>query len=119
ASFVVRLLIVAQRHLLWRVRDKLILSYIFIGFTPVLLIAAFFLLCGFLLFYNFSTYMVQSRLKALGDGARFLARSPVQDIESRGDRTVADVLSRRQAAAAGEYAGISLAVVPADRTCAG
>jgi phosphoserine phosphatase RsbU/P len=119
ASIVVRLAIVAQRRLLWRVRDKLILSYIFIGFTPVLLIAAFFLLCGFLLFYNFSSYMVQSRLKALGDEARFLARSTVQDIESRGDRTVADVLSRRQAAAAGEYAGISLAVVPADRTCAG
>ena len=118
ASFVVRLLIVAQRHLLWRVRDKLILSYIFIGFTPVLLIATFFLLCGFLLFYNFSSYMVQSRLKALGDEARFLARSTVQEIQGRGERDVPDIVGRRQAGAAGEFAGVSFAVVPMDRACA-
>ena len=118
ASFVVRLLIVAQRRLLWRVRDKLILSYIFIGFTPVLLIAAFFLLCGFLLFYNFSSYMVQSRLKALGDEARFLARSAVQEIEARGQPALADIVGRRQGGAAGEFAGVSFAVVPVDRACA-
>ncbi|MEP7304518.1 MAG: PP2C family protein-serine/threonine phosphatase [Acidobacteriota bacterium] len=118
ASFVVRLLIVARRHLLWRVRDKLILSYIFIGFTPVLLIAAFFLLCGFLLFYNFSSYMVQNRLKALGDEARFLARSTVQEIQSGDERDLADLVGRRQLGAAGEFAGVSIAVVPVDRACA-
>ncbi len=118
ASFVVRLLIVAQRHLLWRVRDKLILSYIFIGFTPVLLIASFFLLCGFLLFYNFSSYMVQNRLKALGDEARFLARSTVQEIQGRSEREVREIVGRRQGGAAGEFAGVSFAVVPMDRACA-
>jgi sigma-B regulation protein RsbU (phosphoserine phosphatase) len=118
ASFVVRLLIVAQRRLLWRVRDKLILSYIFIGFTPVLLIASFFLLCGFLLFYNFSSYMVQSRLKALGDEARFLARSAVQEIEVRGQPDLAGIVGRRQGGAAGEFAGVSFAVVPVERACA-
>ncbi len=54
AYFVFRLLVLAKRRLLWRVRRKLILSYIFIGFVPALLIVAFFLLCGFLLFYNFT-----------------------------------------------------------------
>ena len=39
----------ARRRLLWRVRRKLIISYIFIGFIPALLIIAFFLLGGFLL----------------------------------------------------------------------
>src|SRR5439155_977785 len=53
AYFVVRLLVVAKRRLLWRVRRKLILSYIFVGFIPVILIASFFLLSGFLLFYSF------------------------------------------------------------------
>ena len=71
--FVFRLLVTAKRRLLWRVRRKLILSYIFIGFIPALLIVAFFLLCGFLLFYNFSSYLVQSRLRALADESRFLA----------------------------------------------
>ena len=60
-----RLIVLAKRRLLWRVRRKLILSYIFIGFVPALLLVAFSLLCGFLLFYNFSSYLVQSRLRAL------------------------------------------------------
>ena len=50
AYFVFRLLVLAKRRLLWRVRRKLILSYVFIGFVPALLIVAFFLLCGFLMF---------------------------------------------------------------------
>src|SRR5512144_1880141 len=48
--FIVRLARVARRRLLWRVRRKLILSYIFIGLVPALLIIAFFLLGGFILF---------------------------------------------------------------------
>src|SRR6185436_21030840 len=72
--FVFKFLVTAKRRLLWRVRRKLILSYIFIGFIPALLIVAFFLLCGFLLFYNFSTHLVQSRLLALADESRFLAQ---------------------------------------------
>ncbi len=35
-----------RRRLLWRVRRKLILSYVFIGFVPVLLVAAFFAVAG-------------------------------------------------------------------------
>src|SRR5262245_50278421 len=52
AYFIYQLIVLAKRHLLWRVRRKLILSYVFIGFVPALLIVAFFLLSGFLLFYN-------------------------------------------------------------------
>src|SRR6476469_9781881 len=48
AIFGVRLLVLAKRRLLWRVRRKLILSYVFIGFVPALLLVAFALLCGFL-----------------------------------------------------------------------
>ena len=75
AYFVVRLFIATKRRLLWRVRRKLILSYIFVGFIPAILIVAFFLLVGFLLFNNLSSYLVQTRLRALGDEARFLAQS--------------------------------------------
>src|SRR5262245_18106967 len=39
-----RLVVVAKRHLLWRVRRKLILSYIFVGLVPGLLIIVFFLI---------------------------------------------------------------------------
>ncbi|MEO8258591.1 MAG: SpoIIE family protein phosphatase [Acidobacteriota bacterium] len=116
--FVFRLMVAAKRRLLWRVRRKLILSYIFIGFIPALLIVAFFLLSGFLLFYNFSSYLVQSRLRALADESRFLAQSLAREIQYAGGRDVAGIIGRRQAAEAGELAGLSIAVVPMSRACA-
>src|SRR5688572_6064862 len=42
--FVSRLFVLLRRRLLWRVRRKLILSFIFIGVVPGLLIISFFLL---------------------------------------------------------------------------
>ena len=53
-----QLFVDAKRQLLWRVRRKLSLSYIFIGFVPALLIITFFLLCGLLLVYNFSAHKI-------------------------------------------------------------
>ena len=38
AYFVYQLVVLAKRHLLWRVRRKLILSYVFVGFVPAALI---------------------------------------------------------------------------------
>ena len=35
------LIVLGKRHLLWRVRRKLILSYVFIGFIPAVLIVGF------------------------------------------------------------------------------
>jgi phosphoserine phosphatase RsbU/P len=115
--FTFRLLVLAKRRLLWRVRRKLILSYIFIGFVPALLLVAFSLLCGFLLFYNFSSYLVQSRLRALSEQARFRAQSTALEIQRGGGRDVAGVIARRQASAASEYPDASIAVVPVARAC--
>jgi sigma-B regulation protein RsbU (phosphoserine phosphatase) len=117
--FAARLIVLAKRRLLWRVRRKLILSYVFIGFVPALLLVAFSLLCGFLLFYNFSSYLVQSRLRALGEQARFIAQSTALEIQRGGGRDVANVLARRQANAVGQYPDMSIAVVPIDRACGG
>ena len=115
--FLFRLLVLAKRRLLWRVRRKLILSYIFIGFVPAILIVGFFLLCGFLLFYNFSSYLVQSRLRALSDRARAIAQSTVIEIQRAGGRDVAGILARRESNVP-EGAGMSLAVVPVRQPCA-
>src|SRR5581483_10474828 len=119
AYFLFRLGVLTQRRLLWRVRRKLILSYIFVGFVPALLIVAFFLLCGFLLFYNFSSYLVQSRLRAMAEQARSVAQNTVLDIQRAGGRDVAAIVERRQAAAAEQFPDLSIAVVPATRACAG
>ena len=64
-----------RRRLLWRVRRKLTISYIFIGVVPAFLIIAFFLLCGVLLFFNVGGYMVRTRAASLVEDARSLARS--------------------------------------------
>jgi hypothetical protein len=117
AYFVFQLLIVAKRRLLWRVRRKLILSYFFVGFIPVLLIVSFFLLCGLLLFFNVSSYLVQSRLRAMEDRARFMAVNTALDIQRTGGHDVTGLLARRQAAAAHEFPDASFAVVPVARSC--
>src|SRR5947207_3990781 len=96
AYFLVQLVLLARRRLLWRVRRKLILSYIFVGFIPAILIVVFFLLGGFLLFYNISSYLVQSRLRAVGDEERFLARSTALEIQRSGGRDVPGILAARQ-----------------------
>ncbi len=121
--FSFRLLIVAKRRLLWRVRRTLILSYIFIGFVPALLLVAFSLLCGFLLFYNFSSYLVQARLRAMSEQARFLAQSTALEIQRGSGRDVAVILARRranalaQASVFSESPDMSIAIVPTDRDC--
>src|SRR5262245_57930523 len=117
--FLFRLTVLAKRRLLWRVRRKLILSYIFVGFVPAILLAAFALCCGFLLFYNLSSYLVQARLKALGDQARYFAQTTALDIERAGARDAQEILARQQTRQAVLYPGISLAVVPVTRVCPG
>ena len=119
AYFTFRLIVLAKRRLLWRVRRKLILSYVFIGFVPALLLVAFALLCGFLLFYSFSSYLVQSRLRALSEQSRFMAQSAALEIQRAGGRDVAGILELRQANAAKEYPEVSMAVVPVNRACGG
>ena len=65
----------AKRQLLWRVRRKLILSYIFVGLVPALLVIVFFALCGVLLFRASARTVVQTRLRSVTEQAQFLARS--------------------------------------------
>jgi sigma-B regulation protein RsbU (phosphoserine phosphatase) len=117
--FLIRGLSVARRHLLWRVRRKLIISYIFIGFVPALLIAAFFLLSGVLLFYNFSSYLLQERLQNVADRARWIAQTAASDIERSAGRDIDGILERRQAAAVHDFSAASFAAVPVDRECGG
>ena len=116
--FLVRLSVLAKRRLLWRVRRKLILSYIFIGFVPALLIVAFFLLCGFLLFNSFSSYLVQSRFHALAEQARFAAGGTAFDVQRSVGRDVAETLARRVAGLEPQFPGVSVAAVPVSRACA-
>jgi phosphoserine phosphatase RsbU/P len=118
--FIGRLIGLARRRLLWRVRRKLILSYIFVGLVPALLIVVFCLLCGFLLFGTLSQYMIETRLQSAIEQAQFLARTTAIEL---GRITSADeaqsYLQRKQALLATRYPEASLAIVPMGRTCPG
>lgn len=115
-----RLFVVVKRRMLWRVRRKLTLSYIFIGLVPAALIILFFLLCGLLLFFNISSYLVQSRLAALGDQTRFLADTAVLELQRpQGGAALAETLQRRQAGASSKYPQASYALALVRRTCDG
>jgi len=54
----------AKAKLLWRVRNRLIVTYVFIGVIPVLLLAALALGCFYLFAGQFATYIVTSGLNA-------------------------------------------------------
>jgi sigma-B regulation protein RsbU (phosphoserine phosphatase) len=116
--FLARGLTVARRRLLWRVRRKLIISYVFIGFIPALLLVAFALLGALLLFSNFSSYLVQARLTALADRAESIAKTTALEIQRAGSRDLPGIVQQREAAAAREFDGASVAVVRMTRPCA-
>ncbi len=110
--FVWRLFVLTKRRLLWAVRRKLILSYIFIGVVPSLLIVIFFLLGAIVIFMNVSAYLFKDGYdKALNDlslatngSASELARSPESETQS---------LSRIQRNLSARYREIAFAYVPA------
>ena len=117
--FAARLIGLARRRLLWRVRRKLILSFIFVGLVPALLIIVFFALCGMLLFSSISSYVVETRLRGLAEQAQFIAQTTAIELSrSPGRLDLADRLERKQATLETRFPEASLALVPVSRTCA-
>jgi sigma-B regulation protein RsbU (phosphoserine phosphatase) len=108
-----------KRRLLWRVRRKLILSYMFVGVVPVFLVITFFLLVGLFLFFNISSYLVKTRIQQLTQQAGFLAGMAAVELQRSATADMArDTLERRQTSAATRYPFLSITVVPsAGLTC--
>ncbi len=106
------LIVVRQRRaFLWRVRRKLILSYVFLGFVPVVLIGLFVLAGGFILHANVSGYLFRDGLDDIIEDVRVLAAASATEIGSALPLSDA-VLSRKYAMVATQYRSLSLAVVP-------
>src|SRR5205823_1885250 len=112
AIAIYQLTLLVRAGLLWRVRRKLILSYILVGAVPFLLLVAFSLLGFLLVFFDISSYLVRSRLTSLTDQANTLARTTQIEVERTPFEGRQDVLSRRQSVLETRYPGISLAMVP-------
>ena len=86
-----------QRRLLWRVRRRLILSYILIGLIPVLLVGVFFLLAGFLILLSASSYLVELSLDDLVDEVRIAANGVVAELQTTQSVSRLDLERHRRA----------------------
>jgi phosphoserine phosphatase RsbU/P len=109
----VRVIARARRRLLWRVRRKLILSYIFIGVVPALLIVSFFVVSGLFVFLNVGSYLVQNGITNVTSEAVYLARMTALEIQrGPGPQAAGPILAQRELSLASRYPGASIALVP-------
>jgi sigma-B regulation protein RsbU (phosphoserine phosphatase) len=108
----VRLLVLAKRRLLWRVRRRLVLSYVLIGVVPVLLVLIFFLFAGMLMFIHISAYLFKRGIDDVVDEAVVIAQTAAVELRRAPATGARDVLERRRANSQARYREISLALVP-------
>src|SRR3954468_15115007 len=111
--FAWRLFTQIKRRLLWRVRRKLILSYIFIGVIPSLLILVFFLFAGSLLFMNLSAYLFKDGYDGIIENARISAQAAATEI-SRDPSTIGETIQRVHRIRVSSYPDISVAYLAPD-----
>ncbi len=103
---------IARRRLLWRVRRKLVLSYVFIGVVPVILLVAFFLFAGVLMSLHVSAFLFKRGFDDLVDEATAIAQTAAVEVQ-RGRLSQADeVLARKVANTSSRYPGVSIALLP-------
>src|SRR5512134_3115440 len=75
-----RLAVLTKRRLLWRVRRRLILSYVFFGVVPALLIVGLFVLGLWPVSMSVSAYLFRDGYDDVVEDARLVARSAGIDI---------------------------------------
>ena len=100
-----------RRALLWRVRRKLILSYVFFGVVPVLLVVAFVLAGGVLVYVTVVSYVFQEGFADLVDDVRQSAETVAIEL-SRDPSGAQRAAERRYSNVANLFPNLSLAVVP-------
>ena len=109
----VRILALLRCRLLWRVRRRLVLSYVLVGFVPIVLIVSFFLLVGLLVAGTVSSSRVQLSFEDVVDDAAGLAATTAVDLRGLVDPAeVRAVLERRLRGIEARYPVASIAVVP-------
>jgi len=112
--FLTRLVFLVQRRLLWRVRRKLILSYIFIGVVPSLLILGFFLLSTAFVAGAVGAYLFRDGYEDVTRQIQLLAEAATAEI-GRSPRTTEETIDRvrRNGAASLGYPTLSMVFIPA------
>lgn len=109
--FVTRAFMALRRQLLWRVRRKLIVSYVFIGLVPALLLLVFFLFGGQIIFTNVASYLFKSGYESYVTSAAQIAQAAANDV-ARDPARIQDVLDSKVRNLTSDFPGLSVAVVP-------
>lgn len=104
-----RLAGIARRRLLWPVRRKLILSYVFIGVVPVVLVIALVLFASAVLFLHVSAFLFRRGFDDVVEDAGVAAETAVFEVQHTGARDPMAVLERRVADLTNRFPGISAA----------
>ncbi len=112
--FVWRLIVLTKRRLLWRVRRRLILSYVFFGVVPALLIIGFFVLGAWAVSMNVSAYLFRDGYDDVAEDARLGARAAASDI-ARAPENAQQALERLQGNLANRYPTVSLVFLPGEK----
>jgi sigma-B regulation protein RsbU (phosphoserine phosphatase) len=116
-GFAVVLLRLALRHLLFRIRTKLILSYLFIAVVPVVLLSLFFAIAAALGAGLMASSLVIAELDRIGSGLRDLAQSALTTLPLDQPQ-VALGLEERLAPARRVHPGLAWSLVQGGRVLA-
>jgi sigma-B regulation protein RsbU (phosphoserine phosphatase) len=101
-----------RRWLLWRVRRKLILSYVFLGFVPVLLVGLFALAGSVVLYTNIAAYVFREGFEDIQEDLNQVAVATASEL-GRAPNDAAAIVTRVQLNRSTHFPAISLALVPA------
>src|SRR5687767_14019295 len=89
--FLWRLFVLMRRRLLWRLRRRLILSYIFIGVVPALLIIGFVVLSAGTVSMNVSAYLFRDGYDAMIESVGVITQAAAGDV-ARDPKNTAAIL---------------------------
>jgi serine phosphatase RsbU (regulator of sigma subunit) len=106
-----RLIALSRRRLLWRVRRRLILSYVFFGVVPALLIVGLFVLGLWPVSMSVSAYLFRDGYDDVVEFARVAARAAATDI-GRTPALAQQIVERSQQSVRSRYPSISLVFLP-------
>jgi phosphoserine phosphatase RsbU/P len=98
------------KRLLWRIRTKMIVSYLFIAVVPVVLLSIFFVMAGFLGLSLVASYMVSSHLERVAEELRTIAQTGLAGLKLD-DPRLPQVLADRLATARAQHPNLSYAVL--------
>jgi serine phosphatase RsbU (regulator of sigma subunit) len=109
AWFLIRAASALRARLLWRIRRKLLISYLLIGLVPTLLILFFFVASGLLIFGQVSSYILTASLERTHAMAAHVADLVMAEIAAAGgnDAVIERVLNQRLEPLAANYPGVS------------